>query len=224
MMAPANATQADILFLFVFTVSLGCFCDNVRSEPGSWIVVGMIPVFDKQKAKRAHRPEDGPNSCSARRIALFHQCYGALLQGWNQLTSGVKAMEWADGIWRRTKLLLRGIFADQPETDSFCCDSAQNCKFCHCPKQMLHLPGRYGRKSASKVKEMVYKAADGVFSKGVPLMNRSGPVWRPTAPINKAQYEKTRKNYLNGTHIINNAFWNVSGFDVQSMVPPVYCL
>ena len=35
-----------------FAVSLGCFHDDVRSEPGSWLVVGMIPVFDKKKSMR----------------------------------------------------------------------------------------------------------------------------------------------------------------------------
>ncbi len=33
------------------TVSLGCFHDDVRAEPGSWLVVGtVIPVFDGKKA------------------------------------------------------------------------------------------------------------------------------------------------------------------------------
>jgi hypothetical protein len=47
---------------FVVTVSLGCIYDDVRSEPGSWIVVGMILIFDKKKATRPKlRTEDGPN-------------------------------------------------------------------------------------------------------------------------------------------------------------------
>jgi hypothetical protein len=47
---------------FVATVSLGCIHDDVRSEPGSWIVVGMILIFDKKKATRPKlRTEDGPN-------------------------------------------------------------------------------------------------------------------------------------------------------------------
>jgi hypothetical protein len=44
-----------------FAVSLGCIHDEVWSEPGSWLVVGMIPVFDKKKAIRTKlRTEDGP--------------------------------------------------------------------------------------------------------------------------------------------------------------------
>ncbi len=36
----------------LIAVSLGCIHDDVREEPGSWLVVGMIPVFDGKKAKR----------------------------------------------------------------------------------------------------------------------------------------------------------------------------
>ena len=35
-----------------FAVSLCCLHDNVRAKPGSRLVVGMIPVFDKKKAAR----------------------------------------------------------------------------------------------------------------------------------------------------------------------------
>ena len=50
------------VFYCMFAVSLGCFHDDVRAEPGSWMVVGMIPVFDKKKATRGKGPtEDGPN-------------------------------------------------------------------------------------------------------------------------------------------------------------------
>jgi hypothetical protein len=38
------------------TVSLGCIHDDVRSELGSWIVVGMIPIFDKKKETRPKLP------------------------------------------------------------------------------------------------------------------------------------------------------------------------
>ncbi len=70
-----------------FAVSLGCIHDEVRSEPGSWLVVGMIPVFDKKKAIRTKlRTEDGPMGASRRRIQITHQCIQALLEGWNTLT------------------------------------------------------------------------------------------------------------------------------------------
>jgi hypothetical protein len=40
----------------MLAVSLGCVHDDVRAEPGSWMVVGMIPVFDKKKATRGKGP------------------------------------------------------------------------------------------------------------------------------------------------------------------------
>ena len=67
---------------FFFAVSLGCFHDDVRPEPGSWLVVGMIPVFDKKKSMRGpdKRPKTGPNGAPRRRITLTHQCLGALME------------------------------------------------------------------------------------------------------------------------------------------------
>ena len=93
----------------MLAVSLGCVHDDVRAEPGSWMVVGMIPVFDKKKATRGKGPtedgpngpatrraEDGPNGAARRRISLTHQCLSALLEGWNALTEHNKIIQWAD--------------------------------------------------------------------------------------------------------------------------------
>ena len=53
------------------SVSLGCIHDEVRAEQGSWLVVEMIPVFDKNKATRTKlRTEDGPMGASRWRIQL----------------------------------------------------------------------------------------------------------------------------------------------------------
>lgn len=56
-----------------FSVFLGWFQTDARTEPGSWLVVGMIPVFDWKKAVRAGRPEDGPKSAASRLICVTHQ-------------------------------------------------------------------------------------------------------------------------------------------------------
>jgi hypothetical protein len=58
----------------------------------------MIPVFDKKKAVRAGRPEDGPASAARRRIGVMHKCLAAALEGWNALTDKVKIIQWADGL------------------------------------------------------------------------------------------------------------------------------
>jgi hypothetical protein len=78
---------------FAMTVSLGCIHDDVRTEPGSWIVVGMIPIFDKKKATRSKlRTEDGHDGPARSRIEITHKCLAALLEGWNALTEGVKIL------------------------------------------------------------------------------------------------------------------------------------
>ncbi len=102
-----------------FAVSLGCLHDDVLAEPGSWLIVGMIPVFDKKKAARAGRPPLGPHGTARRRIALMHQCLSARLEGWNVLSAGNKILQWADGTWRRIRLLITGFFMDQPEADTY---------------------------------------------------------------------------------------------------------
>ena len=196
----------------------------------------MIPAFDKKKAQRAGRPTDGPESCARRKVGLLHQCFGALLKGWDALTlNRVKpeALPWADGVWRRTMFFFRGLFADQPECDSYCCDTSQSCKICVCPKNMLHLPGiqgasglhQYQPKLDYKVQASVDKAAKGVHNNGRPLFQilDPGPVWRATVHCSKSAYERARTN-TSGVHIMPNAFWNLSGFDVQQMVTYSICI
>jgi hypothetical protein len=69
------------------TVSLSCIHDDVRLQPGRWIVVGIIPIFDKKKATRPKlSTEDGPQGAAHRRIEITHLSLAALLEGWNSLT------------------------------------------------------------------------------------------------------------------------------------------
>jgi hypothetical protein len=169
-----------------FAVSLGCFHDDVRAEPGSWLVVGMIPVFDKKKAARAGRPTYGPYGTARRRIGLMHQsrCLSALLEGWNVLSVGNKILQWADGKWRRTRLLITGFFMDQPEADTYCCDSAQSCKLCHCPKHRLHEPVEYPPKHAHAIKAKIERIADRYNISAKRLFCREGTTWTPTDDCN----------------------------------------
>jgi hypothetical protein len=54
--------------------SLGCFHDNVWLEPGSWLVVGITPVFDKKNATRTKfLTEDEPNGAARWRIETTYQ-------------------------------------------------------------------------------------------------------------------------------------------------------
>jgi hypothetical protein len=209
----------------IFDVSVGVTHDDVRSEPGSWLVVGMIPLLRKKVAMRAGRSDTGPDGCPARKTRLLHQCYAKLLEGWNALTADVKVLQWADGLWRRSWIVLAGLLSDQPEADTFCCDGSQSCKVCTCPKLQLHEPVEFPLKSAERVRRQVYKAADGVMmipgqAKAAKLFERdrrSDVKWKPTRHCNKAGYERVRKA-LRGTHLMENAFLGKTGFDVQLQV------
>jgi len=206
-------------------VSVGVTHDDVRSEPGSWMVVGMIPLLRKKVAMRAGRGENGPDGCPARKTRLLHQCYAKLLEGWNALTADVKVLQWADGLWRRSWIVLAGLLSDQPEADTFCCDGSQSCKVCTCPKSRLHEPVEFPLKSAERVRRQVYRAADGMMmipgqAKAAKLFERdrrSDVKWKPTRHCTKAGYERARKA-LRGTHLMENAFWGKTGFDVQLQV------
>ena len=49
------------VFYCMFAVSFGNLHDDVQAEPWIWLVIGVIPVFDKKKATRGKGPtEDGP--------------------------------------------------------------------------------------------------------------------------------------------------------------------
>jgi hypothetical protein len=136
-------------------------CARNLEGSGRWIVVCMIPTFDKKKATRPKlRTEDGPQEAARRRIEITHLSLAALLEGWNSLTEGNKIFQWADGVWRRTRLLLQAFFSDQPESDTDCCDCVQSCKLFHCPKDQLHLPVQHAPKHAHAQEVKVLRAAD----------------------------------------------------------------
>jgi hypothetical protein len=75
--------------------TLGCIDDNMHYEPDSWIVVGMLPVFDKMKAMRAGRPGWARVMCTA-----YNQLAASVLwrrvAGMGPLTKTVKRLQWGD--------------------------------------------------------------------------------------------------------------------------------
>ena len=207
---------------FPWAVSLGCLHDSVRSQPGSWLVIGMIPVYRQKPALRAGRPRNGPDGCPRRKTMLLHQCYSKILEGWNAITANVKILEWADGVWRRSLIVLGGLLSDQPEADAFCCDGSQTCKVCKCPKAALCDHTRsFPLKNADMVHNVVCGAAKGRFPDSGPKLfdrdHRNPMVWKPTRDCTKARYERVRKA-IGGTHIMPNAFWGITLFDVQRQV------
>jgi hypothetical protein len=72
----------------------------------------------------------------------------------------------------------------------------------------------------------VLRAADGILTvekHPKPLFNRSGRVWTPTTACTQALYERQRES-LNGTHVMQNALWGITGFDVQQCVSMFVCV
>ena len=211
----------DIWHTLSSAVSLGCIYDETRSEPGSWLVVGMIPVFRDKVALRAGRHRQGPDGCSRRKIHLLHQCYAKLLEGWNSLTENVKILQWADGLWRRSYIFMAALLGDQPEADAFCCDGSQTCKLCKCPKKSLcDTTHRYPLRNASQEQQAVYKLADGNGSIGSKLFERNtraDVVWKKQRACTNYRYEVSRKK-IGMKHLLQNAFWGKRHFDVQLQV------
>ena len=124
-----------VCLITLIAVSLGCIHDDVRAEPGSWLVVGMIPVFDGKKAMlTGNRTDTGAIGAPRRRMSLHHQCCEALLEGWNALTAKNKVMQWADGLFRRTCIMICAFLTDQLEADTYCCDTSSSCKLCQSPE------------------------------------------------------------------------------------------
>ncbi len=171
------------------------------------MVVGIIPAFSLKKAMKAGRKKDGHLGCARRRIEILQLSYGKLLEAWNQKTRDVKKLQWADGLWRLCKMVIAAFLGDQPELDSVCCDSAQSCKQCQCPRDNFHLPGRFLKKQAVLVMSKVTRQARNI---GVLV----GRAWNATAVCGQAAY-KTARQAAGGVHLMRNSFWNILGFDVQ---------
>jgi len=181
----------------------------------------MIPIYNKQIAKRAGRPLiRGPEASPRRKIHLFHQCYMKLMEGWNAITEKVKVLLWGDGVWRKTKISLAALLCDQPEADAFCCSGSQTCKVCECPKDRLSDIAEFPLNDAAKTRRAVLRAADGHLTGGARLFQRdrrTDIAWKPTSGCKVNVYERTRKQ-LRGTHIMENAFWRIALFDVHLQV------
>ncbi len=82
--------EISIYTILNVSVSLGNIYDAKRSEPGSWMVVGIIPAFSMKKALKAGRKKDRMGGCARRRIEILQLSYGKLLENWNTKTKDVK--------------------------------------------------------------------------------------------------------------------------------------
>ena len=176
--------------------------------------LSIIPIFNGKTAKRGGRPAEGPEGCVRRKV---HLCYSKLLEGWNTITKNVKILQWADGVCWKSFILLGALLGDQPESDSFCGSGPQTCKVCTCPKAHLCDKNPYPLRKASRVRKNVYRAADGRMTAGGAKLferKRDGDVnWKHTDACSRNAYRNSRKA-IGGYHLVENAFWGKSLFDV----------
>ena len=131
----------------------------MRTEPGSWTVVGCLPIYNNKATKR---PKKGPFSSRRRKIDILHLSYARLFEDFNRKTLNAQRLRWADGIFRWSLFILAMHLGDQPEHDTILCEGSQTCKLCMCPRGKLHETGeRFSVRSGVDDKSLVYRAAFG---------------------------------------------------------------
>ena len=123
-------------------IAAGCVSDDVRSEPGSWFLIAMLPHYKNSPAELAGRVDEGPHGIRRRRVEVHHMAQSLITGELNQLSARPMPMEWADGVVRDTLIMMAARIGDQPQHDLSCAEPAQTCKQCNCPKHLLHNPLR----------------------------------------------------------------------------------
>jgi hypothetical protein len=56
--------------MYPYIVTAGCVSDDVRSEPGSWFLLAMLPHYRNSPAELAGRACEGPKGYRRRRVEL----------------------------------------------------------------------------------------------------------------------------------------------------------
>jgi hypothetical protein len=63
--------------MYPFFTCPGCLNDDVRSEPGAWVLVAVLPHYNIKAAKRAGRAEKGPKGFRRRKVHDVHTLQAA---------------------------------------------------------------------------------------------------------------------------------------------------
>ena len=61
--------------MYPFFACPGCLDDDVRSEPGAWSLVAVIPQYNIKAARRAGRAEQGPLGYRRRKVRTLITLY-----------------------------------------------------------------------------------------------------------------------------------------------------
>ena len=71
-------------------------------------------------------------------VEIPHLCLDVIFDEVDDVAKIVIQATWADQLLHLTAFIAAGYLADQPEHDTLCCEGAQTCKQCKCPKTLLH--------------------------------------------------------------------------------------
>ena len=216
--------------LYPYIIAAGCVADDIRSEPGSWFLLAMLPHYLNAPAELAGRSDTGPAGIRRRRVELHHMAMSLITEEFRALSLQVRPMRWADQKSRDTLIMLAATIADQPQHDLNCAETSQSCKQCSCPKDQLHspppnVPARRGKDVEAMVRNAALKGIVPNSAMKYPILfteqidPASGVVrWIPTNRCTVTMYENVRK-LVGGIHLVPNAQWNIPYFDylVQAM-------
>jgi hypothetical protein len=154
-----------------------------------------------------------------------------IIQDLDAISETTVMLHYRDALERESYIMLAGTTQDQQELDRLCCEGAQNCKQCLCPKRLLHeAHARFPARKGKDVEKAVRNAAlqgrlpgdrglpshQPLFTEG--LDPKRGVLrWFPTAYCTSKRYEEVRK-LLGGVHMALNAFWAARHYDYYALV------
>ncbi len=82
-----------------------------------------------------------------------------IVQDLNAISETTVMLSYPDGLERESYIMLVGIIQDQQVLDRLCCEGAQNCKQCLCPKMLLHeTHARFPPRKGKDVEKAVHNA------------------------------------------------------------------
>ena len=154
-----------------------------------------------------------------------------IVQDLNAIFETTVMLCYPDALERESYIMLAGTIQDQQELDRLCCEGAQNCKQCLCPKGRLHeAHTRFPPRISKDVEKAVRNAAlhgrlpgdrglpshQPLFTEGLDPKSRVLR-WFPTAYCTNKRYEEVRK-LVGGVHMVLNAIWAARHYDYYALV------
>lgn len=99
----------------MFAVSLANYNNDVRHTDVGWVLVGFIPVIDKNKGTYK-----GANKPARRSVRLWHKCVGILTASIKEAFETSIPVLCADGLVRQVKPVVASWLGDRQEHEKIC--------------------------------------------------------------------------------------------------------